>query len=137
MNFNSRFQRFTFLFACVALSHSMLAISAQPVAQQERQTAAQHAAFASKAMSITDTRLHLHHVINCLVGPGSSDFDAASGNPCNGQGNGALNAMNLSMQEKQTLQQALALAKQGTESNDQKAAQAKAQAVKALLQGSM
>lgn len=137
MNPTSRFQRFAFLFACVALPYSMLATSAQEMAQQERQTAAQHANFATKAMSISETHLHLHHVINCLVGPGGADFDAGSGNPCKGQGNGALNAMNLSMEEKQTLERALALAKQGTEINNQEAAHDKAQAVKELLQGNM
>lgn len=137
MNIKSHFQPFAFLIACVALSLSTLAISAQNMAQQERQTAAQHAGFASKTMSITETHMHLQHVINCLVGPDSSDFDAGAGNPCKGKGSGALNAMNLSKQEKQTLQRALALAKQGTESNDEEVVQEKARAVKELLQGGM
>jgi uncharacterized membrane protein len=34
--------------------------------------------------------LHLHHVLNCAVGPDGMGFDAAAGNPCKGQGNGFL-----------------------------------------------
>lgn len=137
MNIKSHLQLFTFLISCIALSHSVPSIAAEMMAQPEREAAAQHAGFAGKAMSIAETRLHLQHVINCLVGPGGADFDAESGNPCSGKGNGALNAMNLSMQEKQRLQQALALAKEGIELNKPEAVQAKAKAVKVLLQNGM
>lgn len=30
--------------------------------------------------------MHLHHVINCLVGPGGDGFDANEANPCKDQG---------------------------------------------------
>jgi hypothetical protein len=34
--------------------------------------------------------MHLHHTINCLVGPNGNGFDAKPGNPCEGRGNGAI-----------------------------------------------
>ena len=33
---------------------------------------------------------HLHHAVNCLVGPGGTGFDAADGNPCAKAGTGAI-----------------------------------------------
>ena len=39
-----------------------------PDAHKEVLTAAQHARFAVNAKNIKDVHMHLHHVINCLVG---------------------------------------------------------------------
>ena len=44
--------------------------------------AAQHAGLAANAANINVVRTHLHHVLNCLVGPGGEGFDAMPGNPC-------------------------------------------------------
>jgi len=44
--------------------------------------AAQHAGLAANAANINVVRTHLHHVLNCLVGPGGDGFDAMPGNPC-------------------------------------------------------
>ena len=33
---------------------------------------------------------HLHHTLNCLVGPGGDGFDAKQMNPCAQAGNGAI-----------------------------------------------
>jgi len=35
-------------------------------------------------------QMHLHHAVNCLVGPGGKGFDAAAGNPCGKAGAGAI-----------------------------------------------
>lgn len=59
-------------------------------ASTEVSTAHAHALMAQSATSIKMTHTHLHHVINCLVGPGGEGFDTAPGNPCKGQGDGAL-----------------------------------------------
>ena len=59
-------------------------------AKQEISTAHAHALLAQSATSVAMAQTHLHHVINCLVGPGGSGFDAAAGTPCKGQGNGAI-----------------------------------------------
>ena len=71
-----------------------LAQSAQPAstgtADAELKTATTHAGFAEKYESLKEVSQHLHHTINCVVGPQDKMFDAAAGNPCQGQGNGAL-----------------------------------------------
>jgi hypothetical protein len=53
-------------------------------------TAITHAGFAEKYDTMKEVGLHLHHVVNCLVGEGDPLFDKASGNPCQGQGKGIL-----------------------------------------------
>jgi hypothetical protein len=59
-------------------------------AKDEIGTAHAHALMAQSATSVAMAHTHLHHVINCLVGPGGNGFDAAAGDPCKGQGNGAI-----------------------------------------------
>ena len=56
----------------------------------ELQTAMTHAGFAAKYEALKEVTMHLHHTLNCLVGPQDKLFDAAAGNPCQGQGNGYL-----------------------------------------------
>lgn len=56
----------------------------------ELKTAVTHAGFAVKYETMKEVTLHLHHALNCLVGPQDKRFDAAAGNPCQGQGNGYL-----------------------------------------------
>ena len=53
-------------------------------------TAITHAGFAEKYDTMKEVTLHLHHVVNCLVGPGDTMFDKAAGNPCEGQGKGIM-----------------------------------------------
>ena len=53
-------------------------------------TAANHAGLAAAAGGIDMVHTHLHHVLNCLVGPGGDGFDAAPGNPCANAGGGAI-----------------------------------------------
>ncbi len=71
-----------------------LAQSAQVTAagdpSAELKTAVTHAGFAAKYETMKEVNLHLHHALNCLVGPQDKLFDAAAGNPCQGQGNGYL-----------------------------------------------
>ena len=56
----------------------------------ELKTAITHAGFSAKADALKGATQHLHHVLNCLVGPQDKMFDGAAGNPCQGQGNGFL-----------------------------------------------
>jgi hypothetical protein len=51
-------------------------------AQQAIGIAAQHAGLAANAGNINVVHTHMHHVLNCLVGPGGDGFDAMPGNPC-------------------------------------------------------
>jgi hypothetical protein len=53
-------------------------------------TAATHADLASKAADLAGTQMHLHHALNCLVGPGGTGFDAKNINPCANAGAGAI-----------------------------------------------
>ncbi|HEV2652077.1 MAG TPA: hypothetical protein VGU69_12515 [Rhizomicrobium sp.] len=59
-------------------------------AHGEAVTAATHADLAAKAADMAGTQMHMHHVLNCLVGPGGKDFDAKNMNPCANSGNGAI-----------------------------------------------
>jgi hypothetical protein len=62
-----------------------------------------------------EVSLHLHHVVNCLVGPNDPMFDKAAGNPCQGQGNGILPDIKAKMGEDQEYQVAWWLAHMGSE----------------------
>jgi hypothetical protein len=53
-------------------------------------TAATHADLASKASDLAGTQMHLHHALNCLVGPGGNGFDPKNLNPCANSGAGAI-----------------------------------------------
>jgi hypothetical protein len=52
----------------------------------EISTAATHATLAAQATALDGVHTHLHHTLNCLVGPGGSGFDAKQINPCAGSG---------------------------------------------------
>lgn len=74
--------------ACAALAAVPLAARAD--AASEISTAAQHAQFSSQATSIKVAHAHLHHALNCLVGPKGHGFDSKAMDPCKGQGDGAI-----------------------------------------------
>ena len=59
-------------------------------AHGEAVTAATHADLAAKAADMAGTQMHLHHALNCLVGPNGKDFDPKNMNPCANSGNGAI-----------------------------------------------
>ena len=101
---------------------------------KEVATAATHAGFAAKAtdMKMTQMHLHLHHVVNCLVGPKGKGFDTSNANPCKDYGNGAIPDMK-DPNQKKALQAALAKANAGLKSKDMAAAQKDATDAQALL----
>lgn len=90
---------------------------AQNSAAKEISTAHAHALMAQGAATVAEAHTHLHHVINCLVGPGGDGFDASAGTPCKGQGDGALKdaASDSALQTK--LQGALGDARNGLKSS--------------------
>ncbi|MDE2448741.1 MAG: hypothetical protein KGO22_07205 [Gammaproteobacteria bacterium] len=57
---------------------------------KELGAASTHAQLSESSQSVAVATMHLHHVINCLVGPHGTGFDAAAGNPCKSMGDGAL-----------------------------------------------
>lgn len=89
-------QRFIATAAALALGStlSLGALAATGNANREIATAIIHANVASKVDSIDGVHLHLHHVLNCVLGPHSSQYSAAaeklSAYKCVGLGNGAL-----------------------------------------------
>ena len=87
----------------------------------ELTVASNHAGMASKATAIDTVHMHLHHVVNCLVGPSGKGFDAAPGNPCAKAGNGAIPEG--SAAQKTKLETALASANAGIAATDLAAAQ--------------
>ena len=102
-------------FALALPTAALADVSAQAV------VAATHAGMASKAEAIDVIHLHLHHVVNCLVGPSGKGFDAAPGNPCAKAGNGAIPEG--SAAQKTKLETALASANAGIAATDLAAAQ--------------
>lgn len=103
-------------------------------AQEEISTAHAHALLAQSATTLDMAHTHLHHVINCLVGPEGAGFDAAAGNPCDGQGNGAIpdSGSDAALQGK--LQAALSSAQEGLKSQQLEAVQSEAGKLAAALQ---
>ncbi|HXB51862.1 MAG TPA: hypothetical protein VNU69_03805 [Rhizomicrobium sp.] len=73
--------------SCMALA---LPTAAFADVAAELTVADQHAGFAAKATTIDMVHMHLHHSLNCLVGPAGTGFDTTVANPCAKQGNGAI-----------------------------------------------
>lgn len=69
-------------------------------AKAEISTAQDHAEYAMKASDVSKVHLHLHHVINCLVGPQGVGFDSKAGDPCLHMGHGAIQDFNYKMADK-------------------------------------
>jgi hypothetical protein len=57
---------------------------------QEAAIGAVHAGLAAQAATIEQVHTHLHHTVNCLVGPKGQGFDANEANPCQKLGDGAI-----------------------------------------------
>jgi hypothetical protein len=104
---------------------------ADPV--QEAATGAQHAGLAAQAATIEQVHMHLHHTVNCLVGPKGQGFDANQANPFQKLGNGAIpDTTDPAMKAKLTA--ALAKAQKGLKSDDPTAAKKAATEAQAALQ---
>lgn len=115
--------------SCVALALPATAFA--DVAAQLT-VADQHAGFAAKAGNIDQVHMHLHHVLNCLVGPNGAGFDAGQANPCAKAGNGAVPEADAAQKAK--LEPAVAAATAGIAATDVAAAQADAQKAAAAIE---
>jgi hypothetical protein len=115
----------------------VLAVALMPAAAladgaSEIVTAATHASLAAQAGDIAGVHMHLHHTLNCLVGPGGMGFDATQMNPCAQAGHGAIpDAANATV--KASLEAAAAKAGTGIAETDLAKAQADASATAAML----
>ena len=121
---------FASLYACAALI-ALLPASALADGPQAIGIAANHAGLAANAGGIDMVHTHLHHVLNCLVGPGGDGFDAAPGNPC-GMAGGAI-PQTADAATKTKLQTAATQAKAGIANADMAAAKKAAGDIQAML----
>lgn len=100
----------------------------------EISTAADHAGYAVAGTNLAAVQMHLHHAINCLVGPRGSEFDKSNDNPCADDGNGAIpDTTNAATKTK--LESAVAAAESGISAKDQATAKKFASDVYATLRG--
>jgi hypothetical protein len=93
--------------------------------------AANHAGLASNGANIDAVHMHLHHVVNCLVGPGGNGFDAGQANPCMGSGPAIPQTADAAMKMK--LENAVNEARGGIANGDVAAAKKAASDVQAML----
>lgn len=121
----------------IALLAACAAVIATPVLADtaaEISKAQMHAGLAAKATDVKMVQMHLHHAVNCLVGPSGQGFDATNANPCGKDGNGAI-ADATDAGQKAKLQAAVTNANAGLTATDlasaQKAAQTTADAIAA------
>ncbi|MGH8260519.1 MAG: hypothetical protein ACREUG_12620, partial [Steroidobacteraceae bacterium] len=87
-NLNISKKHWVGLALCAGLMTVPLAALAD--ASGEISTAAQHAQYSAQATSLKVAHAHLHHALNCLVGPKGHGFDKKAADPCMGQGDGAI-----------------------------------------------
>lgn len=97
-------------------------------------TAAAHAGLALGAADLKMTQVHLHHVINCLVGPTGEGYDATQDNPCKGMGQGAIVDAKGDRARESRLQAAVSEAMHGVKAATVSDAHADAQKVLSTLQ---
>jgi hypothetical protein len=91
-----------------------------------------HAGMAAQAANLKGVHMHLHHTLNCLVGPKGDGFDANEMNPCDGDGNGAIpDASDAAQKEK--LEAAAAKARSGLAQTDLATAKQDAGETQAML----
>ena len=77
----------------IALLAAATALAATPALADvaaQLSVAQTHAGMAAKQADLKAVQMHLHHAVNCLVGPSGTGFDAAAGNPCGKAGTGAI-----------------------------------------------
>ena len=96
-------------------------------------TAEFHAHMASTVKSVKMVHTHLHHVLNCLVGPKDKLFNTHFMDPCKGMGNGAINDLQVSPKLRAVLEMAIKIAVQGEHDTKFSKAHADAMKVQALL----
>lgn len=116
------------LLAAGALMLAQGAALAEPQPAKEIEAAAKHAGFAAGSGDIDGVHAHLHHAVNCLVGPEGEGFALKEMNPCKALGNGAIPDTEDEI-TKQSLEAALERANAGIAADD--LAEAKANAIQA------
>ena len=121
------------LLAC-AMPLAAQAADGTAAASKQVATATAHAGMALGASDLNMVHAHLHHVINCLVGPLGDAFDSSAGNPCKDMGNGAIVDAKGETATEATLHTAYREAEQGLHATTLDGAHADAQKVLSTLQ---
>jgi hypothetical protein len=103
-------------------------------AVSETVTAQTHADLAAHASDLMGVHMHLHHAVNCLVGPAGTGFDTKELNPCANAGNGAI-PDTTDAGRKKLLEQAVTKAESGIASEHLAAARKDASETAAMLKG--
>lgn len=122
------------LLLALALPAALQAADANGTASKQIATAAAHAGMALGAADLTTAHMHLHHVVNCLVGPAGKGFDAKAADPCKGMGQGAIVDAKGDATVEARLQTALHQAEQGLKAGTLDAAHADAKKAMESLQ---
>ena len=104
---------------------------------KELATAEAHAGYAAAAAELKMVQTHLHHVVNCMVGPKGRGFDAGQANPCKDQGDGVMPDFKGDKAKRATLQKALDTARAGLKAADLAAAKQRAADADGLLKSVM
>ena len=118
----------------VAAGLILAPVAAYANAASEVVTAQTHADLAAHATDLMGVHMHLHHVVNCLVGPGGTGFDTKELNPCANAGKGAIPDSTDTAQKK-LLNDAVTKAENGIISMHLAAAQKDAAETAAMLKG--
>ena len=98
---------------------------------KELAMAVMHAGLAAAAKDLGMVHVHLHHTVNCLVGPGGSGYDASQLNPCKDLGKGVL--ADSPAGDRNALQAAVEHAQAGLMTDDLPAAQKISAETQAML----
>jgi hypothetical protein len=112
--------------ALIAAPGSALADGPQAVS-----TAATHAGMAAGSADLAGAQRHLHHTLNCLVGPDGEGFDATAGNPCANAGGAIPQTTDPAMKDK--LQKAAAAARTALAGKDADAVKKAASDIQGML----
>lgn len=94
--------------------------------------AASHAGLAEQSADLKGVHMHLHHTLNCLVGPKGDGFDAKELNPCSADGDGAI-ADTADAAQKKNLEAAADKARSGLAQTDLAAAKKDAGETQTML----
>ncbi|HEY1961186.1 MAG TPA: hypothetical protein VGG69_02115 [Rhizomicrobium sp.] len=124
--------RHAIILLAASVATLILAPTALADANSEVVTAATHASLAAGSADITGVHTHLHHALNCLVGPKGNGFDAKELNPCAQSGKGAIPDTS-DPTKKAALESTAAKARSGIAANDYKASQKDAADLASML----
>jgi len=122
------------LLLAITLPMAAQAADADSAVAKQVSTASAHAGMALGAADLKMAHTHLHHVINCLVGPSGKGFDAQEEDPCKGMGQGAIVDAKGDATSESRFHAAVAKAEHGVKAATLDGAHADAQQVMTTLQ---